>query len=406
MKANYRMEENDLEIRQLKADEFEQYMELSMYAFQYKPSAEEMERARQLFQPERVWGIFADGVLQAQLQLIPFQTYIQQQKIAMGGIAGVSTWPENRRQGLVDQLLRHVLQLMREQGQSVSFLHPFYFPFYRKYGWELYAEYMQYTIPTALLPAKVQTDGAIKRDVRDLELLNAIYEQYASEYNGTLVRDPQWWQSAKLRAENIRTAVYYAADGQAQGYVLYTIADKEMNISELAYTTEEARQGLWTYISNHDSMVQQVKLRAPMDDGLPYLLQDPRIDQQRIPYFMARIVSMPTFVEQYMFAKGIGGQLTIAVSDRVADWNDGIWRIVWDEYGQATVEQVADVERSQQSANVVHLQADIRVWSALLLGYKRPHELYRWQQLHGNQQAVQLLERLIPQRGTHLMDFF
>lgn len=400
------MEENGLEIRQLKAEEFEQHMQLSMYAFQYKLNAEEAERSRQSFKPEHVWGAFEDGVLQAQLMLIPLQTYIQQQSMDMGGIAAVATWPENRRQGLVDQLLRHVLQLMKEQGQTVSFLHPFYFPFYRKYGWELYAEYMQYTIPTALLPAKVQTDGSIKRGVRDVELLHSIYGQYASQYNGTLVRDIEWWQKAKLRSDDTRTAVYYTADGQGQGYILYTVINKEMNIIELAYTTEEARRGLWTYISNHDSMVQHVKLRAPLQDGLPYLLQDPRIEQQQVPYFMARIVDVKAFLEQYAFEKGTAGQLTIEISDRVAEWNAGVWRIVWDADGHAIVEQVEQGESSVQSTKDVQVQADIRVWTAMLMGYKRPTELLRWEQLHGEEQAIQLLEKLIPRRGTHLMDFF
>lgn len=395
-----------MEIRQLKQDEFEQHLELSMYAFQYKLNEEEAERSRQFFKPERVWGAFEDGVLQAQLKLYPFQTYIQQQSIDMGGIAGVATWPENRRQGLVDQLLRHALQLMKEQGQSVSFLHPFYFPFYRKYGWELYAEYMQYTIPTGLLPAKVKTDGHIKRGVRDIELLHSLYSQYASQYNGTLVRDTEWWQHAIFRSDDTRTAVYYAADGQAQGYILYTVLNKEMNISEIAYTTQEACRGLWTYISNHDSMVQHVKLRAPLDDGLPYLLQDPRIEQQRVPYFMARIVDMKAFLEQYAFEKEIAGELTIEVSDRVADWNEGVWRMVWDTDGKATVEQVAAAGDSKPSAYDVQVKADIRVWTAMLMGYKRPTELARWEQLQADEQAIQLLEKLIPNRETHLMDFF
>ncbi len=393
-----------MELRTLKTEDFEQNVELSMYAFQYKLNAEELERSRRLFKPEQIWGIFEDGVLQAQLRLIPFQTYIQNRKIDMGGIAGVATWPENRRQGHVDKLLRHALQLMKEQGQTVSFLHPFYFPFYRKYGWEMYAEYMEYTIPTALLPAKVQTDGTIKRGVRDLELLNSIYEQYASQYNGTLVRDHDRWQHATLRAESTRTAVYYDADGQPQGYVLYSIEQNEMVITEIAYLTQEARKGLWTYISNHDSMVQHVKLKAPLDDGLPYLLQDPRIEQKRVPYFMARIVDMPAFLQQYAFEKGTAGQLVFEVSDRVAEWNEGVWKIAWDEAGQATVELLS--QDAESPSEPIDLKADIRVWTALFMGYKRPEELYHWEQLQGDESAVKMLEQRIPRKGTHLMDFF
>ena len=40
---------------------------------------------------------------------------------------------------------------------------------------------------------------------------------------------------------------------------------------------------------------------VPTDDQLPYMLPDPRVTRETVPYFMARIVDLQSFVEQYAF---------------------------------------------------------------------------------------------------------
>ncbi|WP_046213928.1 GNAT family N-acetyltransferase [Paenibacillus wulumuqiensis] len=396
-----------MEIRQLTAEEFELRMELSMYAFQYRKSAEELEEIKPRFKPETVWGVFEDGELSAQLTLLPMETYIHGRRYAMGGIASVATWPEKRRQGFVDQLLRHALQLMNDTGQSVSFLHPFYFPFYRKYGWDLYIDYKTYTIPTALLPVKVQSDGRIKRGVKDITVLNAVYEAYAARYNGTLVRTEEWWTYSVLD-DSTQTAVYYDASGEARGYLLYTVKERKMDIDELVYLDEPSRQALWTYIANHDSMITEVKLKAPVDDGLPYLLRDPRIEQQTTPYFMARIVNVKQFLEEYPFTPGAVQVIRITVNDPVADWNEGIWEVLINESGQAQVSQRAELPEGVQQdiQQYSSIQTDIQTLTAMMMGYKRPAELYRWNRLAGKAEAIDILESRIPAATTYLMDFF
>lgn len=83
---------------------------------------------------------------------------------------------------------------MKEQGQTLSFLHPFQFAFYRKFGWETYTDYMKYEIPTAMLPKLPLQTGSIVRVDEQIPLLNGIYRSYAVRYNGTLDRDEQWWK--------------------------------------------------------------------------------------------------------------------------------------------------------------------------------------------------------------------
>src|SRR5690242_15461608 len=88
-----------MELRGLTKDDFDAGITLSMYAFQYALTPEQLEEQRAQFKPEWAWGVFESGKLEAQLTIIPLHMYVQGKPYAMGGLAGVSTWPEHRRRG-------------------------------------------------------------------------------------------------------------------------------------------------------------------------------------------------------------------------------------------------------------------------------------------------------------------
>lgn len=390
-----------MELRQLRMDEFDISTKLSEYAFQYTLTPEQRESNQKHFKPERFWGIFDGEELQAKLTIIPLQVYLQGNIFAMGGIAGVATWPENRRQGHVSTLLKHALQEMKGKGQTLSFLHPFSIPFYRKFGWELFAEYHKYVIPVSKFPRKVEVPGRIVRDVNDIAALDGIYQVYASRYNGTLVREEAWWTRSVLQGDN-HSVVYYSAKGKPTGYALYELKDKELVCDEFVFLNEEARSALWTFFANHDSRIEQVTMTmVPTDDQLPYMLPDPRVTRETVPYFMARIVDLQSFVEQYAFEAGREAVLTIEVVDSAAPWNAGLWRLSVNGEGKADLSELP-ADRGEQA----DLSTDIQTLSALFTGYKRPQALYSIQRLTGDAKAAAQLEAMIPAGQTCLMDFF
>ncbi|MFC4100512.1 GNAT family N-acetyltransferase [Paenibacillus xanthanilyticus] len=394
-------------IRQLTSEEFESFMELAQYAFQIHLTPEQREERREKFKPETVWGMFNGTDLEAQLRIIPFELYLYGRKLQMGGIAAVSTWPEQRRKGHVNELLLHALQTMREAGQTISCLAPFAFPFYRKYGWELYTEYKKYTINTALLPPRVATAGRVERTEGDIAELSKVYERYAARYNGTLARTESWWQDSVFKRKKKLAAVYKDEAGQATGYILYEIAERTFNINEMVYLDDTARQALWTFIANHDSMVEKVTLEAPMDDNLPYLLPNPRIGQEIVPYFMGRIVDAPAFVEQLRLRVPEGAEgkepFTIHIRDEHAPWNDGYWRLDADDEGLLSLRRAAAGGEGETDAA---LSCDIGTLTAMLMGYQRPERLLQDGKLSGSPEAAARLERNIPRSQTNLLDFF
>jgi predicted acetyltransferase len=393
-----------MEIRQLRADEFEERMALSQFAFQFQFTPERMEAQRLTYRAKHDWGVFDEqGALLSALIIIPFESWIQGKKFDMGGIAGVATWPEARRQGCVSKLLVHSLETMRKNGQTISMLHPFAFSFYRKYGWEMTVERKKYTIATHQLPPRVETPGQVKRLPKpDIAVLDAVYSKYASRYSGTLVRTHEWWE-LKILTKPGKVAIYYNDNNEPEGYVFYQVTDKTLTVHDWVSTNETSRKALWTYIGNHDSMIDQITVVVSVDDPLPFLLADPRVKQEVVPYFMSRIVDAEAFLGQYPWAAGDREQsVALSLTDSYAKWNNGVYRLTWDVEGSARLERLEEEAAFREEM----ISCDIQALTAMLTGNRKPSFLREVGRISGSAENVERLEKWIPERTTYLMDFF
>lgn len=391
----------NIEIKPMNREHLAASLALSNFAFQVELTKEEREKRIARMEPDGTWGAFVDGHLASRLTLLSLQTWIQGKVFAMGGIAGVATWPEYRRGGLVGRLLAAALRQMKDSGQTVSFLHPFQFGFYRRFGWETYTEYKKYEIPVGLLPKLSPQPGRIERVTDNaVPVLAPIYETFASRYNGSLSRDEDWWNKRVLERKKGTIAVYYDEAGEPAGYVLYQVKDKVCAVHELVSLHHGARLALWRFLSDHDSMMEKLTVEAPADDQLPFLLDNPRIGQTVVPYFMARIVDAASFIAQYPFASGTEATFRLTLSDEHAEWNQGELTVAVDESGTARIVDDADAPDLPRAA------CDIQTLTALLLSYQRPAALREIGRLKADAAAVELLTRLVPAKTTYLPDFF
>lgn len=388
------------EIRRLTYEELDQSLDLSSFAFQYPltPEAREIRKAEQ--KPENTWGYFDEqGRLCAKTTVHPLRMWLGGQSLEIGGVASVATWPEYRRQGLVSQLLCHVLNELKESKVTVALLHPFSIHFYRKFGWELCVELKRYEVRMEQL-GRFNMEGSMHRleqPSEHVELLMQLYTTYSRRYQVALDRDEAWWRSKVLNGDKI-CSVYKDLDGNNQGYILYQMLDRHLQVQEMVYLTREARDGMLAFLGNHDSMADKVSMNAPVDDRLPFVLSDPRIKQEIWPYFMGRIVDVVQFAASYTF-KYVGEkfELCLRIQDNKAPWNEGLflWSIQADGSGVV-----------QQTDGDADLSCDISTLSGMLLGYKRPIELYEDQLLTGNRLLAEKLEEVVPRATPYLMDFF
>ncbi|WP_220788129.1 GNAT family N-acetyltransferase [Bacillus paramobilis] len=386
-----------MNVIRLKEDKFREALRLSEYAFQYKVDEERLQQQlTKMKESHEIYGIMEGEDLAAKLHVIPFHIYIGKEKFKMGGVAGVATYPEYRRSGYVKELLLHSLQTMKKDGYTVSMLHPFAVSFYRKYGWELCANLLVCQMTKSDLVMKKQVNGIVKRFDKEnhSEEVEKIYEVFAERFSGMLVRDKKWWLQAVY--DDLTLAIYYDKNKTAAGYMLYKIENNKMTVEEFVPLHNEARNGLWNFICQHDSMIKELEMTISENEPLLYTLQMPRVKAEIKPYFMGRIVDVEQFLKQFELNwNNVQQEVILHITDSFAPWNNVSVRLANREI---TIMKEETIDKG--------IKLDINALSTIMFGYKRPLELNELEFITGSEEEIQAFENIVPVRKAFIYDFF
>ncbi|TKJ04868.1 GNAT family N-acetyltransferase, partial [Bacillus cereus] len=140
------------------------------------------------------------------------------------------------------------------------------------------------------LVMKKQVNGTVKRFNKENhpKEVEKLYEAFAERFSCMLVREKNWWFQAVY--DDLTLAIYYDENKKAAGYMLYKIENYKMTVEEFVSLHNEARNGLWNFICQHDSMIKELEMTVSENEQLLYTLQEPRVKTEIKPYFMGRIV--------------------------------------------------------------------------------------------------------------------
>ncbi len=386
------------QIKKLSHDHYPEIFKLSQFAFQYTLNEVELEEKEKEAERHEIWGWLEEEQLCAKVHMIPLQVNINGNKVKMGGIASVASWPEYRRGGMIKKLLLTVLQSMKENGYIISYLHPFSVPFYRRYGYELTFPYKRYQIPIETLKKKWSPNGYARRS-KNYQELDKIYSTYINRYNGGLIRDEKWWQQRVIKKDTIITICYNDQD-EPEGYLLYHVKDRILYVEDMAYVNSNGLKLILQLLSNHDSMVTSVEMKVPADDSLPLLVDEPRYEQKLVPYFMSRIVDVSAFLRQYRFRMTDRFHpIAIEVEDEFLPENTGTYYLTKENSDIV-------VSRDKPDGKCQHIYCSVQQLTSILLSYQNATNLAGLQLIQGDVTAIQTLDAIIPNKQTYFPDFF
>ena len=401
--------EDRLQMRRLTVDDTAQYNALLRYAFQVTDSElaslgwnqKEMERSKKpVLKKTESFGWFDGEKLASQISVYPMQVNLFGTMYNMGGVTGVATYPEYMGRGLMAHLMKKALDNMRENHQCVSMLFPYLIPYYRKKGWEIVSDKMTYTIKDTQLPKHHKVGGMVERvDIASEDVHPVHYPLSAMRHLALKSNEREWDEYWRWEAADGLVAVYYDANEKPTGYLVYYIANDVFRIKELVYINQEARHGLWNYISAHFSMIDKVVGNNYTNEPMAFLLEDSEIQEEIEPYIMARIVDFEEFIRQYPFdIISIHDDLHFIIDDPIMECNCGDFSLRWDAAGDTIL------ERGGTRGETV--RCDIQTLTAMFYGYKRPTYLKRVERLQANDTAVRILEDIIPIEQPYFSDYF
>ncbi|KAA1191615.1 MULTISPECIES: GNAT family N-acetyltransferase [unclassified Paenibacillus] len=346
-----------------------------------------------------VVGWFDGDKLISQLAVYPFQVNIFGHIYEMGGLTGVGTYPEYANLGLMNKLMLHALTKMRDRKQSISYLYPYSIPYYRRKGWEIITDKISFEVPDTQLPKMRNVPGNVERVSIEHPDIKVIYDQFAVQHHGAMIRNELAWEEyLRWDLDDMTVGIYYNNNDEPMGYLLYWVAEEIFYIKEMVYIVEEARTGLWNFISAHFSMIKLVKGDIYKGEPLSFILDDGDIKETIAPYFMARIVDVRLFIEQYPFKRQDKDcELIFNLSDPMLEWNRGTFSLTVDKEGKGTL---------REGGLNPSLTIDIPTLTTMLMGYKRPTYLARIGRIQTDEATIHLLEGLIRPEHPYFSDYF
>ncbi|SHN37171.1 GNAT family N-acetyltransferase [Gracilibacillus kekensis] len=390
-------------IRECNYKDYQGIFSLSEFAFQYTLTEEEMRNKQKELDTHTIWGWFDHNKLAAKVHVIPFAVHLHGKKLRMGGVAAVASWPEHRRGGKIKQLLKEALSDMKTKGQTISYLHPFSIPFYRKYGWEVTFAKQDFQIPISHFSKTWNGKGDVRRaepTEQSIEQLNKVYTSYIDDYTGSLYRDGQWWQH-RIFDKKQTIAFAYNESNVLEGYIIYNVKERKLTIKDMAFSTLNGRKLIYQFLSNHDSMVDDVFVSLPEGDPITLLVDEPRFKQSISPYFMSRIVDVEQFLTLFPFRIEEKFQpFVLKVEDTFLEENNGYYEFNPDHLRI----DVTKLEKLNTSIPLVSV--NIQQLSSIMLNYRRPTELRDLEMIKGDVEAVQELDKILPNQTPYFPDFF
>lgn len=401
------MDRLENEIKEMALNYQDEMFDLAVYAFNSEVTEEKRNRFNFLLAHSHNYGYFSNGRLTNQIISTNFTTDFHGVQYKLSGIGSVSSYPENRGEGGISALIKVLLKKLADQQTALAYLAPFSYPFYRKYGFEQLFEQINYRIKAENWPAIKKAEGSIKRvsweEARPI--IEALYPKIQTNKRGALVRETWWLEYIYGMRDKYKFAIYLNSDNKPEGYLVYTSALECFEINDLGYMTKNAFQMLARFIGSHNGSSKEFSYKKGFDgQNLSFLIPSPLVDMRVEPYMMGRIVEIQTFLNNYPFKSGMDEQYYLEIEDDYAEWNEGLWLLTINKNGEGKIERIAD--HSESTEKKIPIRGSIQKITQLFMGYQTGSELYFFEEISGEKEAILALSNRLPEGKPILEDYF
>jgi predicted acetyltransferase len=360
-------------------------------------------------EPGEVLGAFEEGTLLASIHLYDFRQMLRGVPRTMGGVAGVASYPEARRRGLVRDLMHAAIAEMHQRGTACSMLHPFRVSFYERFGYAaaddtLFADYP----PSAFARWVDDPDAGSLRMSRyhAPDAWDAYAELADRALSGTAaggagpggagahgpvllssISEAHW-----RRKVDDQACVLFAApetpDTSAEAGVIFrkegAEPDAEMRVYSWRAATRRGMRAVLRFFALHVDQCRSVVLPVgPMSSAGRLFRYTGDIDgsvhlePMRRPW-MVRLIDIPGAIDGLPDPAGEAGACIVGVTDPQCDGNTGSYRIASDGQ-QLRCERAEGWGAPAHEADTqsdVELNLSIGTLSALIYGTQPPEEIF------------------------------
>jgi len=350
------------------------------------------------------WGAFSeDGTLFSSVIVKPEAMMFNGQSVKMAFTGGVTTLPEARNAGGVRKIYEKVFPKMKDDGILFSFVYPFSFPFYRKFGYEQSYSRSRFFIPIDALNIYSYPSGvrAHKKGDSPRDFIK-VYNQFIKDKNLAIVRSDDEWQEILNRDPHLKrefTYIHYDNQGESNAYVLYTPVQKDdeclLVIKELVWSDISGLYDMLGFIYGLRSEYSHVSWEAPNCLDFFSLIEDSwEVSVKWEGAGMNRIVDLPRVLE-LLIPPSEYGSVILDVSDKFLPFNTGRYLLKW-KSGSISV---------SKTDMLPDMETDIETLTQMVTGYLTPAQaLYKKGiSIHAK---LDVFSALFPHKNLYMMELF
>ncbi len=324
----------NLSVRRLGPDDADAAQQLGFEAFGL-PSTPPTEPAR-LDQPGRTWfGAFDGDTLVGKTADRDFDSCFGGVVVPTSGIASVTVAAEFRGAGALSDLFAATLRSARDRGAVLSTLFPTAPRIYRRFGYEVIADFATVSVPTHVLSRVTPVTGVTTRRATadDVEAVRAVYGDWAIDQNGPLTRRGASFPATAPEhlarftgisvAEDANGICGYAAWNRGQGYGEHAT----LEVGDLLARTPQGYQALLIMLGSFASVTPTTKIDTSGDDLVRTFL--PSVDWQIVsssPY-MLKIIDVPLALSARRCPPGLRTELRFVLEGDFLSENDGSYAL-------------------------------------------------------------------------------
>lgn len=273
-------------------------LELAKYAFHKNPTGGDRAFYK-LLEQSSLHTHTENGDLTSMIVDTHFQVNFQGQTVPMSGIGYVASYPEFRGNGAASQLMTDILRENYQNETFFSYLAPFSYGFYSKFGYSYVFNQKHYEINAVDFPVGAKTDLTVKRLAYATAQVDLACVHAQAVGNGSLVRGDFEWSYYYDYKKQPHFAVIYDQT-EPRGYVIYDFDGMNFVIQELITLDDKAKNAAYRFIASHAGAFDKIIYTAPSDVTLEQEMREPgRAKISLLPYMMARIVNLKAFLKQF-----------------------------------------------------------------------------------------------------------
>ncbi|GHV12793.1 hypothetical protein FACS1894219_06390 [Clostridia bacterium] len=356
-----------MEIRNLTKDDLLQDKKILAVAFEGTTDLVVEENPQNL---DWEYGAFdEDNKLMGRMTVIPHEVYFDGQIVGSAGIGGVATLPEYRHKKSIRHIFEVAFEEMKKKKQYLSYLFPFSFAFYGKFGYETVCEQLDLKFTLAAFADIPRNNRCVIADDCKNPILRGIYEKYAARHNCAYNRNDSMWESKlskNVYDKKYYTYLYYNEAGEPKGYFVWTPkGGRDFTIPEICFENLEDVAGMLGFIKNFEANYSRVVI-----SNLPYnedfsLMFTNQYDVERTLKFsgMARIADVAKTFELMKYPDGTG-TFSVKTEDEFQPFNSGLYHIGYKDGKAVNVEHT----QTQSGTASADLEVPVTALAKLILG--------------------------------------